>query len=87
MKQQLTPDFREVLRQYKIGTPVMSQEGEWIGHVIGFEFQEREMYASAEDWASGKSTWDTEGRFVYQVKVRWMGGEEDTRDIGDIKII
>lgn len=87
MKQQLTPAFREILRQYKIGTPVMSKTGEWIGHVIGFDFQEREKYPSAEEWASGKSTWDAEGRFVYQLKVQWMGGEEATVDIGDIEII
>ena len=70
----LTESTREVLRQFKPGTPIMNHSEEWIGHVVG--------YASIEL----NYTWESEGRYIYQLKVRWMDETEDsTVDIADIK--
>lgn len=78
----LTLAEREVLRQFKPGTPVMTQSGDWIGHVIGFHAHENKF-----------QEWETLGRYVYQVKVSWMSTiwqpQENIQihDIADIKIL
>lgn len=73
----LTESMREVLRQFKPGTPIMSHSEEWIGHVVG--------YASIE---LNYSEWETRGRYAYQLVVRWMDETEETKvDIADIKLL
>lgn len=77
MKVQLTDAYREVLRQFKIGTPVMSKSGEYIGHVVGYASRER-----------GFLLWESEGRFIYQLKVLWMDDTEyATASIEDIQLL
>lgn len=60
MKQSLTPEVRAQLLKFKLGTMVVSQSGEHIGHVVGYHMHSR----NADEW-------DTMGRWIYQLKIQW----------------
>jgi hypothetical protein len=83
----LTPEVREQLLKFKVGTIVESQTGEYIGYVVGYHMRQVKGY-----WVNNlpKVQW------IYQLRVQWVSMEcndnsykedEDILDFNDVKIV
>jgi hypothetical protein len=69
MKVSLIPEVINNLLKFKLNAMVVSQSGEYIGHVVGYHMCER----SYQDW-------DTLGRWIYQLKIQWASTIDRTVD-------
>lgn len=82
--QSLTPEVRQQLLKFPVGTIVESQSGEYIGHVVGYHMHERNY-----------NDWGTRGRWIYQLKIKWAStieteyihGKDSCVDFRDVKIL
>ena len=82
----LTPEVRQQLLKFPVGTIVESQSGEHIGHVVGYHMHETKDYWDCTDIKLKQ-------RWTYQLCILWasLGSatyeDKTIVDFNDVKVL